>query len=292
MKLSIIANPASGKGRGYQRIRRYIGKWDHPDWEIEILTTRGRDHAGMLARNLVRTPPDLLAICGGDGTVNEIATAVPAPPFPIAILPAGTANVLAKELGLPLDPVKALRMAMSRVIRRVDLGVLGPGERRRFLFVAGVGFDAYTASMVPAGLKAKIGQAAYAAAILQCLCRYSFPEFQIAAGLKTFAATSCLASNARRYGGGLLFSPDADMSDGVLDILILEGRRRLELARFLFLAWCKRPESRNWIHRVQVAGLKMEGPAQVPIQADGELAGGLPLEIHLEPAAFPLVVPP
>ena len=95
MKLSIIANPVAGGGRAYRSIQDHVRHWPHPEWEVEILTTRSRNHAGLLAQELVSHPPDVLAICGGDGTVNEIATHVPQPTYPIAILPAGTANVLA-----------------------------------------------------------------------------------------------------------------------------------------------------------------------------------------------------
>ena len=87
-------------------------------------------------RELLGAPPDLLALRGGDGTVNEIASSVPAPPFPVAIIPAGTANVLARELGIPLNPVRAVQIALKRTVRKLDLGRLGAGMRR-FLFVAG-----------------------------------------------------------------------------------------------------------------------------------------------------------
>ena len=291
MKLSIIANPIAGGGRAYGQIQNYVRQWPHPEWEVEILPTRERNHAGLLAQELVRRPPDLLAICGGDGTVNEIATYVPQPPFPVALLPAGTANVLARELGLPLNPVKALKIALKRATRRIDLGNLGPESRRRFLFVAGIGFDAYVVSKVRAGLKSKLGMAAYAIAILECLRSYSFPEFQVVVDNRTFVATSCLACNSKKYGGGLLFLPDSDMSDGLLDILVLEGKRRVGLARFLFQAFLQRPERGDWIHRLRASSLRIDGPKTVLIQADGELAGGLPADITLTNSAFPLVIP-
>jgi YegS/Rv2252/BmrU family lipid kinase len=291
MKLSIIANPVAGRGRAYESLLNYTRRWRSADWEVEILTTRNKGHAGRLARELLQNPPDLLAICGGDGTVNEIATSVPEPPFPVALIPAGTANVVARELGIPLNPVRALQTALRRSVRRVDLGELGPGLRHRFVFVAGIGFDAYVASSVKPGLKAKLGMGAYAAAIVSCLRSYPFPEFEVKAGGRAFTATSCLVSNAKSYGGGMLFSPDADMSDGQLDILVLEGRRRMAMAGFLFQAWRKKPPIREWAHRLQVQRLEMEGPGTIPVQADGELAGGLPLTIGLLPSTFPLVIP-
>jgi diacylglycerol kinase (ATP) len=292
MKLVIIANPVAGGGRAYHAIQGHVRQWAHPDWDVEILTTQDRNHAGALAKDLLQRPPDLLAVCGGDGTLNEIVSSVPRPSFPVALLPAGTANVVAREIGLPLNPVRALQIALKRVIRKVDLGEAGPGSRRRFVFVAGIGFDAYVVSRVNAALKAKLGMAAYAIAIAECLRSYSFPEFQVMAGENVYCATSCLVCNARSYGGGLLFCPGADMSNGQLDVLILQGRRRLGLASFLIRAWLQIPAKGGWIHRLQAKELKMEGPGDVLVQVDGELAGNLPLDIRVVPSTFPLVVPP
>jgi diacylglycerol kinase (ATP) len=291
MKLSIIANPVAGGGRPYRAIQRCVREWAHPGWEAEILTTHSPNHAGVLAQELIGQPPDLLAVCGGDGTINEVASHIPDPPFPVAILPAGTANVLARELRLPLDPVQALHVALKRKIRKVDLCEMGPGKRRKFLFVAGIGFDANAVFRVRPALKKKLGMAAYAIAVVDCLRSYAFPEFQVTIGERCFIATSCLVCNAKRYGGGLLFCPDADMGDGWLDILILQGHRRIALAWFLLLAWLGIPESGNWICRLKADALKIEGPGNVLIQTDGELAGGLPLHVNLIHATFPLVIP-
>jgi diacylglycerol kinase (ATP) len=291
MKLSIIANPIAGGGRAYRAIQRNVAQRAYPGWEIEILSTLGPNHAGLLAQQLLDRPPDLLAVCGGDGTVNEIASAVPDPPFPVAILPAGTANVLARELCLPLNPVRALQIGLKRNVRRVDLGVLNSETKRRFLFVAGIGFDAYAAAWVPPGLKKKLGIAAYAIAILDCLRTYPFPEFQVSVDSCSSAATSCLVCNSRRYGGGLLFCPDADMSDGVLDILILQTRSRSAIAYFLLQAWFQKPIAREWIRRLRGRNLKIDGPAGVLIQVDGEPIGHLPADISLAPTRFPLIAP-
>ncbi len=290
MKLVIIANPVAGGGSAFKSIQSFAGQKVGPGWDVEILPTRGPRQAGSLARELLEDPPDLVGICGGDGTVNEVVSSVPAPPFPVAILPAGTANVVARELGIPLNPVRALRMALNRTVRRVDVGELGDAAQR-FLFVAGIGFDAYVAAAVRPELKKRLGMAAYAVAIVECLRNYRFPEFRVVAGDREYKATSCLACNARSYGGGLLFCPDADMSDGLLDILVLEGRQRLGLARFLLKAWLGKPESGPGIHRFRSRTLRIEGNAGVFVQADGELAGRLPLDIGIRDKSFPLVIP-
>jgi diacylglycerol kinase (ATP) len=291
MKAVIIANPGAGGGRPYRALLRHISRFRRADWDIDLIPTESPEHAGTIALGLLEHPPDLLAVCGGDGTVNEIVTTVPDPPFPVALLPGGTANVLARELGLPLDPVRALDIGFRRSVRRVDLGRLGPGRRRRFLFVAGIGFDADAVSGVDPALKGRFGMAAYAFEILRCLKKYPFREFRVTVDGRSYTATNCLVCNAKRYGGGLLFCPDADMRDGLLDVLILRNKSRIQLARFLFLAWLKIAERREWILRVQGSAVTVDGPGEICVQTDGEPAGQIPVEIGLTPSAFPLVVP-
>ena len=291
MKLAIIINPIAGGGRAFGSLQRYIEQWPHPKWKVEVLTTRPDKHAGLIARELIEHPPDLLAVCGGDGSINEVASYIPHSPFPVAVLPAGTANVIARELGLPLDPVRALQVALNQTIRRVDLGELQGGAERRFLFVAGIGYDAYVVSRVRQEFKNKLGKGVFFIEAIRGLRDYAFPEFQVVVGDRTFTATSCLACNARSYGGGLLFCPGADMRDGLLDILIIQGRRRIELARFLFLAWCGKAATREWVHRLQTKTLRIEGPEEIMIQTDGELVGHLPIDIGLADLAFQLVIP-
>ena len=208
MRVTIIANPAAGGGRACRRIRRALGRWNRPDWEPTLLLTRDRLHAGALALGLLDDPPDLLAVCGGDGTINEVVSCLPSPPpFPLAILPGGTANVMARELGLPLDPVRALGVALDLRVRRVDLGELRRGSDRRFLFVAGIGFDACAVARMRPRLKSVMGIGAYVVAVAECLCRYGFPEFEVDSDAGVRRATSCLVCNAKSYGGGSSSAP-------------------------------------------------------------------------------------
>ncbi len=290
MKIAIIANPVAGRGRAYKIIHRLVQQWPYPDWECEFLPTRCPEHAGVLALEQLANPPDLLAVCGGDGTLHEVVSRVPDPPFPVALLPAGTANVLARDLGLPFDPARALEVALNRTVRRVDLGSLNARAKHSFLLMAGIGFDAYVASRVRPGIKARLGMFAYVISTLHALATYAFPEFQVSAGGEQVSATSCLVANAKGYGGGLVFTPTADMEDGLFDILVLQGRPRLAYAHFLWNAWRGRPKVYPWIKPIRASTVRVTGPRGLWVQADGELIGTLPLEIQVHPKVFPLVV--
>ncbi len=290
MKIAIIANPVAGRGRAFRAVRRVVNNWPYKDWECELLPTRCPEHAGVLALEQLANPPDLLAVCGGDGTLHEVVSRVPEPPFPVALLPAGTANVLARDLDLPRDPVRALEIAMRRNVRPVDLGKLAARAPHHFLLMVGIGFDAYVASRVRPAVKQRLGMLAYALSIVRSLAGYAFPEFQVSAGEQQFIATSCLIANAKGYGGGLVFTPSADMRDGLLDVLVLQGRSRLGYLRFLWEAWRRRPKLYPWMRSIRASSVTVTGPRGLWVQADGELVGTLPLEVTVSRQAFPLVV--
>jgi diacylglycerol kinase (ATP) len=291
MKITIIANPAAGRGRAFRIIHRLLRCWPYKDWEYEFFSTRSPEHAGILAMEQLSNPPDLLAVCGGDGTLQQVASRVPNPPFPVALLPGGTANVLARDLGLPLNPLRALEVALKRAVRRVDLGSVHARGTHSFLLMAGVGFDAYVASKVRPAVKKRLGMPAYVVSTLHSLATYAFPEFQVLSGDQQFTATSCLIANARGYGGGLIFTPTADMGDGLFDVLVLEGRSRRDYLRFLWDAWRGRPKAYPWVRHLRVPALKVIGPTGLWVQADGELIGTLPLDVGISAKSFPLVVP-
>ncbi|MBZ5499570.1 MAG: diacylglycerol kinase family lipid kinase [Acidobacteriia bacterium] len=290
MKLAIIANPISGGGRACKQLQRHIQAWAHADWEVEMQATKCAGHAGVLAREILDRQPDLLAVCGGDGTLNEVLSSVPEPPFPVAMIPAGTANVLARELSLPLNPIQALDIALKRVVRRVDLGILQGRQQHRFLLMAGIGLDAYVVSRMRPN-KRRLGIASFYLASLRAFLSYSFTEFSVCAPDETLKATSCLISNTRCYGGGLVFTPEADMSDGLLDILILRGKPGIEHFRFIFSAWLGRPRPASCVQRRRLPALRVEGPRGLWVQTDGEPIGTLPIDVTLSHASFPLVVP-
>jgi diacylglycerol kinase (ATP) len=103
-------------------------------------------------------------------------------------------------------------------------------------------------------------------------------------------ATWCLIANTRAYGGGLVFAAEADINDGLFDVLYIEGKERLALMGFLMSAWRGKPRPAGVAQRLRASSLSIDGPPGLWVQADGEYAGALPQEVSLAPACFPLVV--
>jgi YegS/Rv2252/BmrU family lipid kinase len=291
VRISIIANPRSGRGRAFRLVQEYVRKWPHGSWEVEVLTTRAPGHAAELAHKLASCPPDVLAVCGGDGTVNEVVNGVSDPQFPVAVLPAGTANVLARAIGIPLDPLEAIKIALEGSVLRVDSCFLQWAPARHFLLMAGAGFDAYVVSRTSSALKDRVGIAAFYQSTLQCLATYSFPEFTLETEDLSIQATTCVVANSRGYGGGLVLTPSADMTDGLLDVVAVQGKSRVNLALFALTALRGRPRAYPWVRYARARFVKIDGPPDVMVQVDGEQVGTLPAAVQIVPHSFPLVVP-
>jgi diacylglycerol kinase (ATP) len=291
MRLVIIANPRSGGGRTYAAVARRLRDWPYRGWDVELLRTRGPGHAGILAAGLLADPPDVLAICGGDGTLNEVVTRVPAPPFPVALVPAGTANVLAREMALHLDPHLALETALTGRIKRLDTGMMNGSAERRFLLMAGVGFDAAVVAGVPLALKNRVGRGAFVITAVRKAVTYPFPEFQVTTDQGTQCASTCIVANSSRYGGGFVLSPGANMCDGLLDVVAIQGRSPGQYLRFWLSIQKGGRQEFPWVQRIRTRTVRIAGGRDVLIQVDGEIAGGLPVDIGVDPCSFPLVVP-
>jgi diacylglycerol kinase family enzyme len=258
---------------------------------VELAVAHSAGEVRAIALRAVADPPDVLAVCGGDGTVNEVACAVPDPPFPLAVLPGGTQNLLARELGIAPDPIAALKALPLLRVRRVDLGLIDGGSRRVFFLMVGIGFDAWVAASVSAADKMRWGTAAYYSAVCRALVSFPVRRFSVSERYRSISCSSCVVSNAAAYGGGLALNPEADMSDGVLDVLTLGIDRRAGYFGFLLAARLALGLEFNAMTRFHSAHVEVDGPRGVLVQADGEVCGELPIAISVRVGAFPLLVP-
>lgn len=291
MRLTILANPASGRGRVFRKLQSYVRCWPHPDWQVSLIETRGPEHAGLMALEQCENPPDVLVVCGGDGTLKEVVSSLPAPPFPVGIVPAGTENVLAREMRIPSEPADAIKVAIGGHVRRVDLGILEGRTRHRFLLMAGIGFDAHVVAHVGPGSKRRLGKLSFFLTVLRSIPSYGFQEFRIKADETEFAAASCVIANARNYGGGLRLTPDADMMDGMLDVLAIRRSSAAEFAMMILSARLGTSPTGPTIMRSRASRIQIDGPRGIWVHADGEPIGTLPVEISVAKSSFPLLVP-
>lgn len=196
----------------------------------EILVTERAGHARDLALGAVARGAQVVCAWGGDGTVNEVASALAFTPASLAIVPAGSGNGLARELRIPKQPAAALAVAAGGSDRTIDAGEL---SGRLFVNVAGIGFDGAIARRFadrPAGRRGFLPYLAIAASEIS---RYVPETYSIVTGGTRWegVAYMIVLANARQYGSGALIAPQARPDDGRLDLVVVQTASRLKILR-------------------------------------------------------------
>lgn len=230
MRTLLIHNPAAGRG-GRSRLSELQQALLQGVPELEVYQTQGPGDAVLRARRAVGEGFELVVAAGGDGSLHEVANGLVGSSVALGVLPVGTENVLARELGIPGSVSGACRHLWSRSARRVDLGRIG---ERHFLCFAGVGFDAYVAHRLSPGRKAALGALAYVVTSLERIGEYR--RLPRRATIRVDGEEFCgdywmiLIGNLRTYGGKLQPTPRARIDDGLLDLCLFPAAGYLGLA--------------------------------------------------------------
>jgi diacylglycerol kinase (ATP) len=295
----LIANPVSGAGsagRDIDAVLKYFRKRGH---DIEIRFTERAGHAEELAREAARGDYDTIIVGGGDGTINEAVNGIAGSSKRLAVIPWGTGNVFATEMRFPRSIGSICRLIVQGDSEALDLGVC---NGRRFLLMAGVGFDAYSLKQLEGqGLKRRLGVLAYAIAGIRAFARYRYPaiEVELSDGRRD-SGSFVLVSNTSLYGDIFSFTPNASPLDGRLDVFVFR-----ETGRWSTLVLALRYLTRSLINpdlpmpplglqRAKVyrtEGIRLSSRKSAYSQIDGELGSALPLSISIEPKAVQLIVP-
>ena len=270
--IAVIINPISG-GRGRPDVARRRAEQAaaviaSASRASLVSVTERAGHAHDLARAAVAGGADVVVAWGGDGTVNEVASALARTPAALAIVPGGSGNGLARELGVPWDPAHALRLALGTSSRVIDAGEL---DGRLFVNVAGIGLDARVAHGFAGSTRR--GLRRYAEVTLRELRRYVPVPYVVtldeAPPFETVPLLIAIA-NSRQYGNGAIIAPAARIDDGRLDVVVVEHRSPLavlwQMPR-LFLGQVERlPGVRvGTSQQVRVSALE-----PIPCHVDGE----------------------
>src|SRR5437879_9136286 len=210
-------NPTAGRARdigpaAVERARKVLAR---QGIESELARTAGPGLAPELARRAVRERRQMVIVCGGDGTLNEVVNGLAGSAIPLALLPAGTANVFAKEVGLPWNIERAAELIADSERRRIALGhVTAAGLAdggRYFLSLAGAGPDGAIVRAVSQNLKERMGIIAFWVEGFRQLASYGFPRFRIMLPNESFEATLIIAGRTKHYGGSLQITTRADL---------------------------------------------------------------------------------
>lgn len=297
MHTRILFNPeAGGLRRGCtEKLARAVDVLAAQGIEAEIEATPGPATAGQLARSMAEVAGvQRILVAGGDGTLNEVINGVVGLPVEVGLLPAGTANVLANEMGVGRWQ-QALQKVSSWQPVAVPTGVLhfADGSQRHFLMMAGAGFDARMVSMVDPAMKRRFGKLAYWMTGLSQLGR-KLEQVRLTANGRVYRGSFCLASRVRNYGGDLQIAPSIRLMDDDLEVVVFEATVTATYLAHLAKVVAGRIRSAQGItvFRTRELSLAPDGDEPVHVQVDGEYAGLLPLRITVHPAAINLLVPP
>jgi len=300
---ALIYNPTAGGGRlRRHRLEDARAILARAGIETTLQLTDEAGHGTELAQQCAADGCRLVIVSGGDGTINEVVNGLAGSSTAMAVLPCGTANVLAKELRIPWDVRRAAELIPHSRPRRIALGQILPlgsaGSGRYFLCLGGAGPDGLLVYSVDLRTKHRAGILAYWMEGFRQLVRYRFPQFRVASGSRELLASLVVVGRTRSYGGPFEFTTGASLFEDSFEILALTTRSPLMYLAMLPSLWLGRLRGRAGVHVWKTSVLRCEAvagngapPAPVYAQVDGEPAGRLGVEFRIVPSALTLMVP-
>ena len=313
-KAALLYNARSGGGRRQRDadLKRILKVLADAGVEATLVRTQSSVDAATQARQAIVNGCDTVFACGGDGTVHDVLQGMVGSQAALGVIPMGTANSLAHDLGLPGDPSRAVRAALHAEPQRIALGrvtVLGPlgsPVTRYFTVAVGIGVDAHLFYKLHAGTKQRLGMGAYYYKAWHLWCTHCMENFDVelslAEGDKAFhsGVTEMLAVRIRNFGGVLQeLAPGAALERDDLRVVTCHTASRfsylLYVIRGLLRAnWTVRGVELAFAKTVRCTVPEISGDAprcKVYVEADGELLGTLPAEITMVPHALTILIP-
>lgn len=261
---------------------------------VELFATPGPNKAGELAQHAVKQGCTLILAAGGDGTINEAVNGMAGSEVPFGALPAGTANVLANEIGLSNRPDRAAAQLLQAEPRRISLGALDrPGHpRRHFVMMAGVGLDARIVRELDLGLKRRFGKLSYWHGGFLQLGR-PVPRFAIEVAGQRHLASFALITKVRNYGGDFEIARRVKLTDDDFEVVVFENNVWQDYVRFLAAVILDRLYRTRGVKIYRAREISLEPPDGDPIyvQTDGESIGRLPARVTAVSNALTLLIP-
>jgi len=294
--VQLISNPNAGRG-GRQRaaeVARFCALLAARGVAVEVLNTTAPHDATRLAREAASAGAREIVVAGGDGTINEALQGLVGTGVRLGVWPAGTANVLARELGLPFDLRGVVEVIARGQTRRIYTGCATDeqtGARRYFCLMAGIGLDASIVAQVRTPLKRRVGKGAFWVAGLSLLARWRPASFNVEVGGETYTATFAAIGKTAHYGGGFAVTPRARLDKAEFELCLVSFYGRLRYLRLL--AHTKRPQGvTRPLDRVRfIRATQVRASGDAPVQVDGELIGRLPMTFEIVPEPIEVLAP-
>lgn len=310
-KVVLLYNPLSGERRQHREkdVQTVQNIFQTAQIEVFVSATTSAEDTRERSRAAVASGCDAILACGGDGTVHDVLQAVVGSNTAIGVIPMGTANALAHDLGIPLSPAGAARAALSAAARRVAVGQVtyqdffGNTASRYFTVTAGVGLDAHLFHKMSKMAKQRMGMLAYYAKATQIWLthemKFFVAEFQTTGESRRENVTQLLAVRITQFGGILReLAPGAALTRNDVRLVLFKTNSRLRYLSYVLQGTFARPgrtvSGIELAHaeRVLCRAVAAESKhSNIYVEADGELLGTVPAEISMLPNAFTLLVP-
>jgi len=296
MKICIIFNPAA-RGEKANRFREHLGTLSA---ECALKPTYAAGAGRALAAEAVREGFEIVVAAGGDGTVNEVLNGIGDEPDGyartcFAVLPLGTVNVFAKELGMPTNFAAVWSVLKKGQETLIDLPeaefeAAGKPQRRCFAQMAGAGVDSRAIELVDWEQKKRIGPLAYVIAGCKAMTE-SKPQIIVTSGQESIAGELVLVGNGRFYGGRYRFFPTADLRDGLLEVSVFPRADWGSLVRCGWGLLTDRLYSAGGVKHFQTPSLRLASAKPVAFHVEGENAGTLPVRFSMHRQKLRVITP-
>jgi YegS/Rv2252/BmrU family lipid kinase len=282
--LCLIVNPSAGGGRAYRALPSVQAEIARLNLRHRTVLTTSLKHADELAREATAAEEVAVAF-GGDGLAGSVAHALRGTDGVLGVLPGGRGNDFARKLGIPTDPVPACRVLAEGVERTIDVAEV---DGRTFVGIASYGFDSDVQDVANAARLIK-GQAVYLYATLRAIARFKRVQLTFSVdgdGTRTVLGYAVAACNSGIFGGGMVLAPDADLSDGLLDVVVTGDTSKLRFLRSLPKVFKGTHLDEPAVELFRARELRVDADRPFAIYADGDPIGRTPATIRAVPAAL------
>jgi len=310
-KVALIYNPASGQHSSRRKvaIESALAVLRQAGVTAEAFTTSGVGSATEQAQHAVEAGYDAVIACGGDGTVHEVLQSLVGTDVALGVVPLGTANALAADLGLIASPAKTASILLKANPTRISVGRIhfrdtdGVSRSRYFTVAAGVGADALLMSRLDVRLKRRLGYLLYMIEAARIVFTHGFPLFEAVlpadgnGSARVLEVSQLLAVRVRSFGGALQnLAPGASLRNGRLSMLAFKTRNRFHYILFMLAVFAQRQTFSREVELLEATSIECRpctgSKEELFVEADGEVLGMLPVKLEVVPHSLMLLVPP
>jgi len=293
---TVIVNPVSPNLPSRRHLREAASWLRSQGWQADWALTHSPGDAMVIAARAVQEGRSLVVVCGGDGTISEAVNGLAGSETALAVIPAGTANVWAKEVGISRQPIAALEVAIRGQARRMDLGrASAPSEEggRHFFMMAGLGLDGSIAASLPLNVKRYLGATTYAIVAVGQSLRYRGQRVKLIVDGEPLETSLLMmvVGNTRDYAGVTQVTSRAYADDGLLDACIFQGHHTLDIIFHTLRVAAQAHLRASPVLYRRVRRLEVQSETPLPVQLDGDFYPGCPTVFEVVPAALTVMVP-